>query len=90
MGLASGKAEQSYFQGMMSVNWAIFVRFPYLDVSCYERRECVGGYARCQRRDEIMLVHPAKPTSKICIPPVLSSRHFSLGSSVLVRDGRVT
>ena len=30
---AGGKAEQSYFQGIMSVNWAILVRFPSLDIT---------------------------------------------------------
>ena len=42
MGLAGGKAEQSYFQGMMSVNRAIFVRFPSLDVSLLQTKGMRG------------------------------------------------
>ena len=42
MGLAGGKAEQSYFQGMMSVNWAIFLRFLSLDVSLFQTKGMRG------------------------------------------------
>ena len=42
MGLASGKAEQSYFQGMMPVNWAILVWFPSLDVSLFQTKGTRG------------------------------------------------
>ena len=54
-GCAGGKAEQSYFQGMMSVNGAILVRFRSLDVTLLVTNEGNGGggYARRQRRDEI-------------------------------------
>ena len=42
MGLASGKAKQSYFQGMVSVNWAIHVRFPSLDASLFQMKGMRG------------------------------------------------
>ena len=39
MGLAGGKAEQSYFQGMVSVYGIILVRFPSPDFSFYFKRK---------------------------------------------------
>ena len=41
-GCAGGKAEQSYFQGMMSVNGAILVRFRSLDVTLLVTNEGNG------------------------------------------------
>ena len=57
MGLASRKTEQLYFQGMMSVNWAILVWFSSLDVSLFQTKGTQGGYTHCQCCNEIMLMH---------------------------------
>ena len=87
VGLAGGKAEQSYFQGMVSVNWAIFVRFPSLDISCYKRR-VMQGNTHAVSAVMRSCSCTTKPMSISCIPPKLSPRHFSIRSSVLVSDGR--
>jgi hypothetical protein len=45
MGLAGGKAEQSYFQGMASVCGAILVRFPSPGVSIFSEEKAGNMHA---------------------------------------------